>query len=181
MSLFLATILPGLFLALLGALLAWGDPRVSSTAKALPRSQRGAWVFFGAGALWFLWRISRLGEADLIFFQNAWPVMLGFGTLAVLAFIYAPDFLAVRGLAILTLLAAEPLLHAAYMEWQHPQRLLMVAAVYVAVAAALYLAAAPYRLRDGFDWLFRQPGRARGLGIFLAVYGLVTAVAAFTY
>lgn len=181
MSLFLATLLPGLFLALLGALLAWGDPRVSSTAKALPRSQRGAWVFFGAGALWFLWRISRLGEADLIFFQNAWPVMLGFGTLAVLAFIYAPDFLAVRGLAILTLLAAEPLLHAAYMEWQHPQRLLMVAAVYVAVAAALYLAAAPYRLRDGFDWLFRQPGRARGLGIFLAVYGLVTAMAAFTY
>lgn len=181
MSLFLATLLPGLFLALLGALLAWGDPRVSSTCKALPRSQRGAWLFFGGGALWFIWRVSQLGEADLIFFQNPWPVMMGFGVLAVLAFIYAPDFLAVRGLSILTLLAAEPLLYSAYMEWQHPQRLLMVTAVYVALAAALYLAAAPFRLRDFFEWLFKRPGRPRVLGAVLLVYGLATAAAAFTY
>lgn len=181
MSLFLATLLPGLFLAVLGMLLAWGDPRVSSTAKALPRSQRGAWLFFGVGALWFLWRLSRLGEADLIFFTSPVPVMLGFGALAVLAFIYAPDFLAVRGLCVLTLLAAEPLLHAAYMEWQHPQRLLMVSAVYLALGLALYLAAAPYRLRDFFDWLFRQPVRARALGLILAAYGLATAAVAFTY
>ena len=181
MSLFLATLLPGLFLALLGALLAWGDPRVSSTAKALPRSQRGAWLFFGAGALWFLYRLSQLGEADLIFFQKPAPVMIAFGVLAVLAFIYAPDFLAVRGLCVLMLLAAEPLLYAAYMEWQHPQRLLMVTAVYTGLALALYLAAAPYRLRDFFDWLFLRPGRARALGAGLLAYGLVTAVAAFTY
>lgn len=181
MSLFLATLLPGLFLALLGALLAVGGSRVSSTAKALPRSERGAWLFFGLGALWFLWRLSRLGEADLIFFQSPWPVMLAFGTLAVLAFIYAPDFLAVRGLALLMLLGAEPLLYSAYMEWQHPQRLLMVSAIYVGIAAALYLAAAPYRLRDFFDWLFRLPGRARLVGTCLLAYGLATAAAAFTY
>lgn len=181
MSLFLATLLPGLFLALLGALLAWGDPRVRSTAKALPRSQRGAWLFFGAGALWFLWRLSRLGEADLIFFSSPAPVMIGFGVLAVLAFIYAPDFLAVRGLCVLALMAAEPLLHSAYMEWQHPQRLLMVSAVYVAVALALYLAAAPYRMRDFFEWLFKQPARARLLGAVLLAYGLATSAAAFTY
>lgn len=181
MSLFLATLLPGLFLALLGALLAWNDPRVVSTAKALPRSQRGAWLFFGVGALWFLYRLSKLGEADLIFFQNPAIVMFAFGALAVLAFIYAPDFLAVRGLCVLTLLAAEPLLYAAYMEWTHPQRLLMVTAVYVALAAALYLAAAPFRLRDFFEWLFKQPTRARVLGLFLLVYGLVTTAAAFTY
>ncbi|MBA4136415.1 MAG: hypothetical protein C0518_03765 [Opitutus sp.] len=181
MSLFLATLLPGLFLVLLGVLLAVGGTRVSSTAKALPRSQRGAWLFFGAGALWFLWRLSRLGEADLIFFQNPLPVMIGFGVLAVLAFIYAPDFLAVRGLSVLMLLAAEPLLYAAYMEWQHPQRLLMVSAVYVGVALALYLAAAPYRLRDFFEWLFKQPARARLLGALLLGYGLATTASAFTY
>jgi hypothetical protein len=181
MSLFLATLLPGLFLALLGALLAVGGSRVSSTAKALPRSQRGAWLFFGAGALWFLWRLSRLGEADLIFFSSPTPVMIAFGVLAVLAFVYAPDFLAVRGLCVLVLLAAEPLLYAAYMEWEHPQRLLMVTAVYVALALALYLAAAPYRLRDFFDWLFKRPARARAFGAALLAYGLATSVAAFTY
>ncbi len=181
MSLFLATLLPGLFLALLGALLLWNDPRVSSTARALPRSRQATWLFFGAGAVWFLWRISHLGESDLIFFKTPQPVMLGFALLAVLAFIYTPDFLAVRGLCVLMLLAAEPLLYAAYMEYQHPQRLLMVGAVYVGLIGALYLAVAPYRLRDFFDWLFRVPSRARLAGGILLFYGLATSAAAFTY
>lgn len=181
MSLFLATILPGLFLVVLGLLLVWNNPSLHATAKALPRSQNAAWTFFGAAAIWFLWRLSRLGEADLIFFQTPMPVMLGFGVLAVLAFIYTPDFLAVRGLCVLMLLVAEPLLYAAYMEWTHPARLFMVTAVYIGLALALYLAAAPYRLRDFFEWLFRQPSRARLLGAILLAYGLATTASAFTY
>lgn len=181
MSLFLATLLPGLCLALLGGLLVWNDPRVSSTAKALPRSNRAAWLFFGASSAWFLWRVSRLGEADLIFFQQPGPVMIGFGVLALLALIYTPDFLAVRGLCILVLLGADPLLQAAYMEYDQPQRLLMVTAVYLFLALAIYLAAAPYRLRDFFDWLFRTPGRAKWVGIVLLGYGLTTSAMAFTY
>ena len=181
MSLFLATLLSGLFLALLGALLVWNDPRVSSTAKAIPRSNRGAIVFFGLGSLWFLWRLSRLGEADLIFVQTPTIIMLGFGLLALLAFFYTPDFLAVRGLSILMLLAAEPLLYSAYMEWHYPQRLLMVCAVYVGLVSALYLAAAPYRLRDFFDWLFLRPNRVRVAGSLLLGYGLLTTASAFTY
>lgn len=181
MSLFLATLLPGLALAAAGALLLWNDPRVSSTARALPRSTRAAWVFFGAGAVWFLWRVSHLGEADLIFFQNPGPVMIGFGALAVLAFVYTPEFLAVRGLCVLTLLAADPLLQAAYMEYDRPQRLFLVTLVYVFLALSVYLAAAPYRMRDFLDWLFRAPGRTRWVGLALVGYGLTTSAMAFTY
>jgi len=180
MSLFLATLLPGLVLAALGMLFVWNDPRVRSTAKALPRSQRGAWLFFGAGAAWFVWRLSRLGEADLIFFQSPGPVMIAFGVLAVLSFIYAPDFLAVRGLCILMLLAAEPLLYAGFMvfKWQvYPYKI----AIYLGLVIALYLAAAPYRLRDFFEWLFLRPARARILGFILLTYGLATTASAFTY
>jgi hypothetical protein len=179
MSLLLATLLPGLLLAALGGFLFW--PGAGAAAKALPRSQPAAWVLFGTGALWFLWRLARAGEADLIFFQTPAPVMIAFGVLAVLAFVYTPDFLAVRGLSVLVLLGAEPLLNAAYMEWEHPQRLLMVTAVYAGLAAAIYLAAYPYRLRDWFDWLFRTAGRPRLVGAGLLAYGLVTAAAAFTY
>ncbi len=181
MSLFLATLLPGLFLVLLGGLLCWNGPALAVQAKALPRSATGSFVLFGLGAALFLWRLSQAGESDLIFFKSPAPVMIGFGVLAVLAFFYTPDFLAVRGLSVLMLLAAEPLLYAAYMEWSHPQRLLMVTAVYIGLSAALYLAAYPFRLRDFFDWLFRSPGRPRLLGAGLLVYGLATAVAAFTY
>lgn len=181
MSLFVATLLPGLFLVLLGGLLLWNSPFVGSAARTLPRSSRGALLFFGLGAAWFIWRVSKLGESDLIFFQTPQPVMIAFGVLAVLAFIYAPDFLAVRGLCVLMLLVAEPLLYAAYMEYSHPQRLLMVTAVYLGLALAIYLAAAPFRLRDFFDWLFRQPSRPRLIGGILVAYGLATAAAAFTY
>jgi len=179
MSLFLATLLPGLLLAALGAFLFW--PGAAPAAKSLPRSPLAAKVLFGLGAAWFLWRLSRTGESDLIFFQTPGPVMIAFGALALLAFIYTPDFLAVRGLAVLVLLAAEPLLHAAYMEWDHPQRLLMVTAVYLGLSAALYLAAYPYRLRDFFDWLFRTPGRPRLVGAIVLAYGAATTAAAFTY
>ncbi len=181
MSLFLATLLPGLFLVLFGGLLCWNGVSLAAHAKALPRSKPASWVLFGLGAAWFLWRLSHTGESDLIFFKTPQPVMLGFGVLAVLAFIYTPDFLAVRGLCILMLLAAEPLLYAAYMEWTHPQRLLMVTAVYIGLTAALYLAAYPFRLRDFFDGLFRTPGRPRLVGAILLAYGLATSAAAFTY
>jgi hypothetical protein len=181
MSLFVATLLPGLLLAALGGLLCWNGAPVAANARALPRSTRAAWILFGGAALGFLWRLSRTGEADLIFFQTPAPVMIAFGALAVLAFIYTPDFLAVRGLAVLMLLAAEPLLAAAYMEWSHPQRLLMVTAVYLGLAASLYLAAYPFRLRDFFEWLFRTPGRARLIGAVILAYGVATSAAAFTY
>ena len=181
MTLFLATLLPGLFLVLLGAVLCWNGAPLAAKARALPRSRDAAWVLFGAGAAWFLWRVSQLREADLIFFQKPTLLMVAFGVLAILALFYASDFLAVRGLAVLMLLAAEPLLYAAYMEWTHPQRLLMVTAVYIGLAAALYLAAYPFRLRDFFEWLFRTPSRPRLLGAIVLAYGLATSAAAFTY
>lgn len=181
MPLFLATLLPGLFLVLLGAVLCWNGAPVASGAKALPRSREAAYLLFGAGAAWFVYRISSLNESDLIFFQTPKLLMLAFGALAVLSFVYTPDFLAVRGLAVLTLLVAEPLLSAAYMEWHYPWRRLMVLAVYVGLALALYLAAYPFRLRDFFDWLFRTPRRPRLIGAILVAYGLATSAAAFTY
>jgi hypothetical protein len=82
---------------------------------------------------------------------------------------------------VLILLGASPLLDAAYMEFAHPQRLFMVTAVFIAVAAAIYLGAVPYRLRDFLEWLFRQPVRARALGGLFAAYGLLLVAVAFTY
>jgi len=54
MSLFLATLLPGLFLVLLGGLLCWNGAPVAAQARALPRSRAAAYLFFGLGAAFFL-------------------------------------------------------------------------------------------------------------------------------
>lgn len=181
MSLFLATLLPGLFLTVLGLLLLTGSPVVTAALKALPRSTAATFVLFGGGVLWFVIRVAQMGAADRIIGHSNVPWVVGFAVLGVLSIKYVPDFLAVRGLSILILLAATPLLRAAYMEYEHPQRLFMVSFVFVAIVAALYLAAVPYRLRDFFQWLFGRPGRARALGAALLVYGILLNVLAFTY
>ena len=181
MSLLLATLLPGLFLATLGISLLINNSAMQSTFKALPRSRTGAAVFFGGGALWFLYIVWNLSAADLVIFSTPQPWVVIFSMLAAGAFFYVPDFLAVRGLCVLTLLAGWPLLMAAYMEYDKPQRLLMVSAVFVAVSLAIYLGAVPYRLRDFFRWLFSTPGRPRVVGSCLFVYGLLLTAVAFTY
>lgn len=179
MSLTIATLLPGLLLLALGALLLWNGTAVGATAKALPRSRRASWLFMGTGALWFMWRLVHLSAADELLPKPL--LIVAFGAVAVLSFNYARDFLAVRGLAILTLLGAGELLYAAYMEWAHPQRLFMVGAVYVAIVAAIFLAGYPYRLRDFFGWLFARGSRARTLGALMAGYGALLTALAFTY
>lgn len=179
MSLLLATLLPGLFLLALGVPLMVNSSRAVAALKALPRSTNAAYLFFGVGAVWFLYNVWHLSAAD---FGN-YRVLLtfGFGAVAVLSFKCVPDFLAVRGLCVLVLLAASPLLGAAYMEHQYPQRLFMVTFVYVLIALAIWLGASPFRLRDFFEWLFARPSRSRGFGAALAVYGLLLSIVAFTY
>ena len=181
MSLFLATLLSGFFLTALGVLLLLNSPVVIASLKALPRSPAGTMVFFGGGVLWFLFRVANMGDADRIIGSSNVPWVVGFAALGVLSFKYVPDFLAVRGLCILTLLAATPLLDAAFMEYDRPQRLFLVTAVFAAVVAALYLAAVPYRLRDFFQWLLATPGRGRAFGVGLLVCGISLTLVAFTY
>jgi hypothetical protein len=179
MSLTLATLIPGLLLLALGAPLVLGSSLFNAALKSFPRSTLAAYVFFGAGAAWFLYNIWHLSMADFGEYRT-W-LFLGFAIVAVLAFKCVPDFLSVRGLCALVLLGATPLLDAAYMEYEKPQRLLMVTVVYLAIAAAIWLGAQPYRLRDFVGWLFTRPGRARIAGGVLAGYGLLLCGVAFTY
>jgi hypothetical protein len=179
MTLTLATLIPGLLLIALGVPLLLNHSGYAAMMKSLPRSTAAAYLFFGVGAAWFLYAIWHLSPAD--FGEYRTYLFIGFLAVAVLAFKCVPDFLAVRGLATLVLMGATPLLDAAYMEYDKPQRLLMVSFVYLALTAALWLGAQPWRLRDFFVWLFAQPGRTRGVGGVLAGYGLLLSIVAFTY
>lgn len=151
----------------------------TASLKAFPRSQRAAYIFFGAGAAWFLYAVWHLSPAD--FGDYRAYLFVAFAAIAVLSFKCAPDFLAVRGLCALMLMAASPLLNAAYMEYDKPQRLLMVTGVYIGIALAIWLGAQPWRMRDFLGWLLARPSRTRALGGVLAGYGLLLAVVAFTY
>ncbi len=179
MSLYLATLLCSLALVVLGVLFLVGNSAIATSFKALPRSRLATVIFFGGATIWFLSKIWTLSEADFGEYRKI--LFIGFAVVAVASFFCVPDFLAVRGLAALMLLAATPLLDAAYMQYAYPQRRFMVAAVFIGIAFAIYLGAVPFRLRDFFGWMFSRPGRSRAVGGMLAGYGLLLAVIAFTY
>lgn len=177
MSLFAASLVPGLVLIVFGVPLLLNHAAATSAIRAFPRSASVGYVVFSAGAAWFLYNILHLSKAD--FGDYKVLLFIGFAAVAALAFKCVPDFLGVRGACAIVLLAATPLLDAAYMQYDRPARLFMVSLVYVALALAIWLGAQPWRLRDFLGWLFARPARSRLLGGLFVVYGLVLCGAAF--
>jgi len=178
MSLFWATALVGFILLFVGGLLIWNPSGLEQGLKAFPRSKWATVVLFGAGAVWFLWIVANLGEADFGAYRQ-WLFLL-FAAVGIGAFFYVPDFLAVRGLAILGLLSSRHLLDAAYMQ-PETSRLVLVVFTYLWITFSLYMGAAPYRMRDLLGWLYAKVLRIKVLGYVFALYGLVLGWVAFNY
>ena len=175
MSLFNAILLVGTAFFVLGIVLVADTSVVRSALKAFPRSKAAAYLLFGGAAAWFLSRVAVLSEADFGQYRNA--LFIGFAIVAVFSFFYVAEFLAVRGLAALILLAAGPLLFAGY--GTYGIALVYKVAVYFALTAALWLGAQPWRMRDAISWLLRVPGRARWVGAVFAVAGAAVGGTAF--
>ncbi|MFP4156604.1 MAG: hypothetical protein ACLFU4_03215 [Opitutales bacterium] len=178
MSLFSATLLTGLLLLAFGGHFLRHGPRTEASGKAFPRSQTAAYLLMGAAAAWFLYKVTQLGPAD--FGQYKGLLFLVFLVVAVGSFYFVPDFLAVRGLAALTLLVAGVLLEIGYMHYE-AAALILKTFVYLMIVAALILGASPYKLRDFLDWLYNSALRPRIFGGLFAAYGLLLVGAAFTY
>ena len=179
MTLTLAILLPGILLTILGLSLVFAQASTLSVLKAFPRSKLATYVFFGAATIWFLYNIMHLSSADFGDYKNILFVV--FTLIAVFAFKSVPDFLAVRGLATLVLLAAMPLLMAGYMNYSHPLIYFQKAFVYICISLALWLGAQPYRLRDFLNFISLKPYRATLLGSITLGYGLLLLIVAFIY
>ncbi len=181
MSLFWATFLTGACLLVLGIVYFKNGPQLRDASFAWLRSPKATFWLFGAASVWFLWYILNLGAADFGDYKTI--LFLLFGAVAIGSFFVVRDFLAVRGLAVLILLASRVLLDAAYMQFAHPQRLFLVTFVYLAIIIALILGATPYRMRDFYTWLFKDGNtmRPRALGAISAGYGIILIICSLSY
>jgi uncharacterized Tic20 family protein len=93
---------------------------------------------------------------------------------------FVGEFLAVRALGILCLLAAEPLLDAAFLRYE-TSRLVVTVLAYLLILAGLFWVAIPYVLRDQINWTTRSTFRWRCLHVIALIYGCVILTFAFTH
>src|SRR5438034_8487817 len=175
-SLHTAVIIVSAFLILIG-LLGLLKPRLASVAQKFPRSRVAGVILLTVCLLWTFWLVATIQMGEFSSFRRPLLIALPIGYGLILRFV--GEFLAVRALGILCLLAAEPLLDAAFLRYE-PSRLLLTVLAYLLILAGLFWVAIPYVLRDQIDWSARSGFRWRCLHAIALIYGCVILTFAFT-
>jgi len=179
MTTFAASIATGILLILFGVLIYAPKSNLRSYVLEFPRSNHCSLWLVTLATVWFLWRhIANLGEADF----GSYKLLIGgiAVVVAVLSFKYTPDFLAVRGLAMLVLLFSREVLDALFLQ-EAFTRLFLVTIIYLLIVLALYFGAWPYRMRDCITWLNEKSGRFEALGVFIVFCGILISILSLTY
>ncbi len=140
----------------------------------LPRSFPLGVAFLTIGFLWSFWLLATMEMGEFASFRRPLLIVVPIGYLLVLRFVN--EFLAVRALGILALLAAEPLLDAAFLRYEQ-SRLLVTVFAYLLIVAGLIWVTMPYLLRDQINWATRTAARWRAL----SVLGVLYAAAIFAF
>ena len=175
-SLHTAGIVVGAFLILIG-LLGLIKPELASVLQRFPRSKIAGVGLLSICLVWTVWLLATIQMGEFSGFRRPLLIALPIGYVLVLRFV--DEFLAVRALGILCLLAAEPLLDAAFLHYE-PSRLLITVFAYLLIVAGLFWVSIPYVLRDQINWTARSVFRWRCLNAVAFIYGGVILAFAFT-
>lgn len=146
-------------------------------AKRLPRSRVAGFIFFTAALAWGFWLLATMEMGEFAPFRKPLLIALPIGYVLVLRFV--DELLAARALGILCLLAAEPLLDAAFLHYE-AARLVVTIFAYILVVIGLFWVTMPYLLRDQIDWSARSAWRWRSLNGVVLAYGAAMLVLGLT-
>ena len=170
LSLQTAGILAGLFLLLISLPGLVRPEQARNWVRSLPRSRVAGIVLLTIAFLWSFWLLATMEMGEFSSFRKPLLIGLPIGYFLVLRFV--DEFLAVRSLGILFLLAAEPLLEAAFLRYEG-SRLLVTVFAYILIVAGLFWVTMPYLLRDHLSWSTRSIGRWRAINLLGLLYGAV--------
>jgi multisubunit Na+/H+ antiporter MnhG subunit len=175
LSLHTTASIAGAFLILIG-LLGLLKPDFASVVQRFPRSKTAGVILLTACLVWTFWLVATIQMGEFSGFRRPLLIALPIGYVLVLRFV--DEFLAVRALGILCLLAAEPLLDAAFLRYE-TSRLLITVLAYLLIVAGLFWVAIPYVLRDQINWSAQSVFRWRCLHAIALIYGGVILTFAF--
>ena len=176
LSLQTAGIIAGAFLVVVGVL-GLMKPDFAQVVKQFPRSRFAGVVLLTICLAWTFWLLATIQMGEFSSFRR--PLLIALPIGYVLTLFFVNEFLAVRALGILCLLAAEPLLDAAFLRYE-TSRLLVTVFAYLLIIAGLFWVAIPYVLRDQLNWIARSVFRWRCLHAIELIYGGVLLGFAFT-
>src|SRR5436305_8129886 len=176
LSLQTAGIIAGAFLILM-SLPGLFKPDLANVAQRFPRSHIAGVVLLTISLLWTFWLLATIQMGEFAGFRRPLLIILPIGYVLVLRFV--EEFLAVRALGILCLLAAEPLLEGAFFRYE-TSRLFVTVLAYLMIVVGLFWVTMPYLLRDQINWSAHSSTRWRTIHGIGAAYGLTILACAFT-
>lgn len=144
-------------------------------ARDFPRHRVSGILLLAACLVWSWFLVAYMDMGEFYTWRRWLMMLLPASFFLVVTFV--PEFLAVRALGTLMILAASPVLHAAFL---HPQisRLLLPILAYVWAIAGMFLVGLPYLMRDWIDWLTKREGRWKMAAMGGAAYGALLFVVA---
>jgi hypothetical protein len=148
-----------------------------SFLRTLPRSRTMGAILLVISTIWAFWLVYTMDLGEFAKLRRLLILAVPAG--ALLTWMFVDEFLAVRALGILALLAAEPLLEAAFLR-PETSRLLLVILAYAWIFAGLFLVGMPYILRDLTAWLLGNQARYRQAAVAGIVFGAAILGCAFT-
>jgi hypothetical protein len=172
-----AFILVGLFLIIGHGLALLKPAAVQTWLRNFPRSRTWGLILVTVAAVWFFYLVAKM---DLGEFSN-WrqTVLIATPIAWVLTWKYVEEFLAVRSLGMIVLLAAEPLLESAFLRPEF-SRLFLVGLVYVWIVFAMFWVGTPYTLRNQITWVTTRQSRWQLAALGGIVYGVLLLGLTFT-
>ena len=130
--------------------------------RSFRRSKTATTLLGFVAVAWFAWWLLNIPEADLAGLPRL-PVIIGFVGFSLLTFVYMPDFLSVRALAVVMLFLARHALDAGYR--QLPHSLLAASVSYgVLVLFGFWWACSPPVFCRQCDWVLATGARRKVVG-----------------
>jgi len=146
LSLQTAGIISGAFLILI-SLPGLVKPGLAGVAQKFPRSHVAGVVLLSIALVWTFWLLATIEMGEFSAFRRPLLIALPIGYVLTLRFV--EEFLAVRALGILCLLAAEPLLDAAFLRYE-ASRLLVTVFAYFGWRSLMFFAIRSTGARGAF-------------------------------
>ena len=170
-------LLVGLLLIALHAVALIHAQGAKQLLRGFPRSRALGAVLLALDAVWAIALVSQIDLGEFTGYRQIFLVIIAIGS--VLTLFFVDEFLAVRALGMACLLAAEPLLDAA---WMRPEsgRLLLSVLAYAWATLGLFWVGMPYLLRDQIEWVSKSELRWRLAALGGLAYGVAVLVAALT-